>query len=88
MRTPQEIINELKHVTYWSQPNLKYEETMNLLHELETTLFPVEEVIIVETPIVEEPVVEEVVTEEITIEDIQAEEPVVETTPTKTTRKK
>jgi hypothetical protein len=48
MRTPQEIINELKHVTYWSQPNIKYTETMNLINELEATLYPVEE------PVVEE----------------------------------
>jgi len=71
MRTPQEIINELKHVTYWSQPNIKYTETMNLINELEATLFPVEEVV-VEEPIVE--IVEEVVVEEFTVN----EEPVVE----------
>lgn len=67
MRTPQEIINELKHVTYWSQPNIKYTETMNLINELEATLYPVEEVI-VEEPIVEEVVVEEIVTEEPIVE--------------------
>lgn len=38
MRTPLEIISELKHVTYWSQPNIKFTETMNLLNELETSL--------------------------------------------------
>jgi hypothetical protein len=45
MRTPLEIIAELKHVTYWSQPNLKFNETMALLNELETTLSPVDEII-------------------------------------------
>lgn len=45
MRTPLEIIGELKHVTYWSQPNLKFNETMALLNELETSLNPVEEII-------------------------------------------
>jgi hypothetical protein len=38
MRTPLEIIAELKHVTHWSQPNIKYTETMNLLNELEFLL--------------------------------------------------
>ena len=57
MATPLEIIAELKHVTYWSQPNIKYTETMNLLNELEAALTPVEEVI------VEEPTVEEVTPE-------------------------
>jgi hypothetical protein len=48
MRTPLEIIAELKHVTNWSQPNIKFEETMALINELETVL-TVEE--IVENPI-------------------------------------
>jgi hypothetical protein len=38
MRTPLEIIAELKHVTHWSQPNIKFGETMALINELETTL--------------------------------------------------
>jgi len=89
MRTPQEIIHDLKNITYWSQPNMKYEEIMNLLSELEATFSPVEKVVVVETPVVEELVIEEVITEEeITIEDIQTEEPVTETAPVKTTRKK
>jgi hypothetical protein len=66
MRTPLEIIAELKHVTYWSQPNIKYDETMKLLNELEATLNPIEEVV------VEEPIVEELtVNEELTEEDIE-----------------
>ena len=44
MRTPLEIIADLKNTTYWSQPNLKYTETMNLLNELEVALTPIEEV--------------------------------------------
>ena len=38
MRTPQTIIQELKNVTHWSQPNIKYNETMALLNELEAAL--------------------------------------------------
>ena len=48
MRTPLEIIAQLKEVTKWSQPNIKFGETMDLLNELETVL-TVEE--IVEKPI-------------------------------------
>jgi hypothetical protein len=59
MRTPQEIIAELKHVTYWSQPNIKFNDTMALLNELEATLNPIEEEPIIEEPTVEEPTVEE-----------------------------
>ena len=47
MRTPLEIIAELKHVTHWSQPNIKFGETMTLINELETilTVEVIEEVI-------------------------------------------
>jgi len=87
MREPLEIINELKHVTYWSQPNMKYEETLNLLSELEATLFPAEEIVVVEEPVIEKPIVE--VVEEVVIEETVTEEPIVEVTaPKKTTRKK
>lgn len=44
MRTPLEIIAELKHVTNWSQPNIKFEETMALINELENVL-TVEEIV-------------------------------------------
>ena len=68
MRTPQEVIAELKNVTYWSQPNIKFAETMALLHELEAILNPTEEII--EEPVVEEPVVEETIVEpEVTIKE-------------------
>jgi len=87
MREPLEIINELKHVTYWSQPNMKYEETMNLLFELEATLSLAEEIVVIEEQTVEEPIVE--VVEEVVIEETVTEEPTVEVTaPKKTTRKK
>jgi len=90
MRTPQEIIASLKHATYWSQPNIKYTETMNLLNELEASLFPTEEVV-VEEPTVE--VVEEVIIEEPTVEvveEVVVEEPTVEEVviPKKTTTRK
>jgi hypothetical protein len=55
MRTPLEIISELKHVTYWSQPNLKFHETMALLNELETSLNPAEEIIEEDIPQIPEP---------------------------------
>lgn len=45
MRTPQEIILEFRNVLYWSQPNMKYNEMLNLINELENTLFPSEVVI-------------------------------------------
>lgn len=83
MRTPLEIIAELKHVTYWSQPNLKFNETMALLHELEAILNPTEETI--EEPVVEEPVIEETTIEpEITTQ----EKPVTKKPPVKKTTSK
>lgn len=57
MRTPQEIIDNLKQVTYWSQPNMKYQETMDLINELESSLNPTEEILteIIEPEITKEP---------------------------------
>jgi hypothetical protein len=57
MRTPLEIVAELKNVTHWSQPNIKFNETMALLNELEATLTPTEPVKnpVVETVVVETP---------------------------------
>jgi hypothetical protein len=40
MRTPQEIVTELKHVTEWSRPNMAFEQTMTLLNELEEAISP------------------------------------------------
>jgi hypothetical protein len=55
MRTPQAIIQELKHQLNWSQPNIRFTEMSNLINELEAALNP--------QPITKkpEPVVEEVV---------------------------
>ena len=53
MRTPLEIISDLKNVTYWSQPNVKYVETIDLLNELEASLTPIKEPIV---EVVEEPI--------------------------------
>ncbi len=59
MRTPLEIVTELKHVTEWSRPNMAFEQTMTLLNELEEAISPpqpepiievVEIVEIVDTP--------------------------------------
>jgi hypothetical protein len=91
MRTPQEIISEFKNVLYWSQPNMKYNEMLALINELENTLSPSEAVIEEETimSIIENPIEFTEPTEEdikafnesvasfLEIESI--EEPVVET---------
>lgn len=76
MRTVEEIITDLKHNIYWSQPNIKFNELNSLVHELENTLSPSEP--IVEEAVVEEPVVEEVI-EEPTVEEIVEETEVEET---------
>jgi hypothetical protein len=96
MRTPLEIIGELKHVTYWSQPNLKFHETMALLNELETSLNPIEEIIEPEFPqegqivlmkdengIFEEYIVGETVVEEPVTEIPAAKKPVAKKPSTK-----
>jgi hypothetical protein len=62
MRTVEEIITDLKHNIYWSQPNIKFNELSALVAELENTLSSPE--VIVEETIVEETVVEETITEE------------------------
>jgi len=38
MRNTKEIIQALKLATEWSQPNIKYNEIMALINELETVL--------------------------------------------------
>jgi hypothetical protein len=89
MRTPQEIITEFKAVLYWSQPNVKHDEMLALINELEASLNPIEE------PIVEaEQVVlmknEEGIFEEFTVnEEPVVKEPTVEVVaPKKTTTRK
>jgi hypothetical protein len=74
MRTPLEIVTELKHVTEWSRPNMAFEQTMALLNELEEAILPsqpepvvaeiVEVVEIVDVPEIPE-------TENISIEDMR-----------------
>jgi hypothetical protein len=98
MRTLEDIIAELKHVTYWSQPNLKYDETMKLLNELEAALNPIEEVVVEEpiVEVVEEPTEEfnEDISESLSnilslLENGAVEEPIVEVVaPKKTTTRK
>ena len=87
MRTPQEIILEFRNVLYWSQPNIKHDEMLALINELEASLNPVEEPTIEEVlpPPTEEDIkkfnealadfLEIEVTEELTEEVI--EEPIV-----------
>ena len=55
MRTVEQIIADLKHQIYWSQPNIRFNELNTLINELENTLFPSE--VVVEEVIVEETVV-------------------------------
>jgi hypothetical protein len=94
MRTPLEIIGELKHVTYWSQPNIKFHETMALLNELETSLNPVEEIIEEDIPQIPEPEGQIVlmkdengIYEEYIVGETVVEEPVTETPEVKKPRK-
>ena len=75
MRTPQEIISEFRTVLYWSQPNIKHDEMLALINELEASLNPIEEQIIETEQIVlmknEEGIFEEfTVNEEPVVEDI------------------
>ena len=85
MRTPLEIISEFRNVLYWSQPNMKHDEMLALINELEASLNPVEE------PVVEEHV--EDISESISnilslLETGAVEEPTVEVVaPKKRTRK-
>jgi hypothetical protein len=96
MKTPEQIINEIRSFILNSKPfRFSGSETtvLNLLTELENTLNPqpiVEEVII-EEPVVEETVeetvteyfdmtAEETIVEEPTIEETVTEEPVAKTT--------
>jgi hypothetical protein len=101
MRTPQEIILEFRNVLYWSQPNSKHDEMLVLINELEASLNPVEEQIVLmknkegifeEFTVNEEPVVEDI-SESISnilslLETGAVEEPTVEVVvPKKRTRK-
>jgi hypothetical protein len=85
MRTPLEIISEFRTVLYWSQPNIKHDDMLALINELEASLNPVEE------PIVEEHV--EDISESLSnilslLETGAVEEPIAEVVaPKKRTRK-
>jgi|694.fasta_scaffold10563_2 hypothetical protein len=96
MKTPNQIVKELKHVVEWSQPNIRYNEIMSLIKQLEISLnpptnkpTPIIEKPVVKAPVVETPV-EELTIEEISAEVLSADVDTVEETPTtiKTTRKK
>ena len=71
MRTPLEIVTELKHVTEWSRPNMAFEQTMTLLNELEEAISPPQpEPIIAEiVEVVDVPEIPD--TENISIEDVR-----------------
>ena len=86
MRTPLEITQDLKHVTYWSQPNIKHDELMDLLNELEAALNPTEPEVEVIPAMIEDMITEAVeVIEEPVVEEVVAEAPA--TTIKKTTKK-
>jgi ppGpp synthetase/RelA/SpoT-type nucleotidyltranferase len=38
MRTAQQILADLRHTTEWSQPNVRYNEFITLIDELEAVL--------------------------------------------------
>ena len=38
MRTAQQILADLRHTTEWSQPNVRYNEFITLINELEAVL--------------------------------------------------
>jgi len=81
MKTPEQIINEIKTFISTSKPfRFSGPETtvLDLLNELENTLNP--------QPIVEEIVIEEIVTEESVVEEV-IEETVTEEPVAKTTKK-
>ena len=84
MREPLEIIAGIRGFISSQNPmRFPHQEAIlvDLLNELEATLYPIEE------PVIEEPIVE--VVEEVVVEETVTEEPTVEVAaPKKTTRKK
>ena len=87
MRTPQQIISELKNSIQCSQPNIRFTELVSLANELEYVINTnASKNEIIETPSVKV-VAEEVVAEEITIEDV-IEEFTIEDISEKVTTKK
>jgi hypothetical protein len=94
MRTPLEITSELKHVTYSSQPNIRFHETMALLNELEITLNRIDEnlkqIQIIDSPEEGQIVLmkdENGIYEEYLVGDIVVDEPVTEIPAVKKPRK-
>jgi hypothetical protein len=84
MRNPQEIISEIRGFISSQNPmRFPHQETIlvDLLNELEVTLFPTEETV------VEEPIVKTVV-EEVVVKETVTEEPTVEVVVPKTTTRK
>ena len=45
MRTAQQILADLRHTTEWSQPNVRYNEFIALIDELEAVLVNVKNTI-------------------------------------------
>ena len=90
MRTLEEILSELRHVTEWSRPNIAFETTMNLINEIEaiytqpTQPVEVAEVEIEETPVIPDDIeftIEDMVEPTQTIEEGVLVEPVVTAKP-------
>jgi hypothetical protein len=80
MRRINEIIVDLKYNIEWSQPNVRYNNLIELVKELEQAINPTSEVIVPETPAVEEtetvsiseePLVETVTTESVKIDEVE-----------------
>ena len=72
MRNTNEIIADLKHNVEWSQPNVKYNDLMNLIEELEQVLntdFIPEPLIPFEASINEEPPVKTMATGYVKVEE-------------------
>lgn len=103
MRTAEQIIADLKHQIYWSQPNMRFNEMNALVAELEDTLFPSEaapqpteeeiaaanEIWSENTSTPLEEIIEELVIEEPVVEEVIEETPTEEVAvkPTKRSKK-
>lgn len=59
MRNIQEIITDLRSTLEWSQPNVRYNEFLSLINELELVSSPKPPPVKETTTVVEEPVTEE-----------------------------
>jgi hypothetical protein len=92
MRNVNEIITDLKYNIEWSQPNVRYNNLIELVKELEQALNPTSEVVVPETPVVEETetvsISEEPLVETITTESVKTDEVETPTTEETVTPKK